>query len=77
MCQPGVLLAYAHMELLCWLAEKQLYHLKYVRQIVQLKENTREIPPPLTWSFDAKVPFSKEVATYQDHSRSAIRGNRR
>ena len=47
---------------------QQLYHVIFVGQMVQLEENTREIPPPFTWSFAAKVPFIKEVAVYQDRS---------
>ena len=68
MCQPWLassLRAYGVDMLAC---RQQLYHVIFVGQMVQLEENTREIPPPFTWSFAAKVPFIKEVAVYQDRS---------
>lgn len=54
---------------------EQLYHLIYVRQMVQLEKNILEIPAPLPSDFAAKVPFTKTIAKYQEYSRSGIRGS--
>ncbi|KGO66966.1 hypothetical protein PITC_038460 [Penicillium italicum] len=40
--------------------------------MVQLEENVRKIPPALTWSFIANVPFKEPAAEYQENSRSSI-----
>jgi hypothetical protein len=71
----GLLLAYSHMELICWLATNN-YTISYTSvKWYSWRKVLSKYRLPLLGISPQKVPFDKAIAKYQDRCRSGICGN--